>query len=148
MSPANRTVLVSVLSCLTVACSSSSTGPTVPNVVGTWNATKAEFIRVANPATKLELISAGASVKAVFAADNTFTLTASLPGTQPDVSTGTYTVTTSTLTLNITSNTPAENITFTLSMSGNTMSLTGGTAPFNFGNGDEAATVNLTLTKQ
>ena len=40
------------------------------------------------------------------------------------------------------------NVQFDYVLSGNTISLTGGNVDFDFGNGDEAATLNVTAVKQ
>jgi len=145
-----RAVLAGVAVGLVAACgsSSSTTGPSLPNIVGTWQATKFEFVKIADPATKVELVAAGGSAVLVFGANQSFSATLSFPGSQPEVSSGTFTVTATTATITITNTVPTQVLNFALVLSGNTLSLTGGTATFDFGTGDVPATVNITMTRQ
>jgi hypothetical protein len=129
-------------------CGGDSTGTDVPDIVGSWNVTRFEFVSKANAATKADLTTLGATANLVFAANKTFTLTANVPGQGVDVSTGTYVVTATTLTVTNTSETPPETLVFSMVLSGNTLTLTNGSSTFDFGAGDVPAWVNLTLVKQ
>ena len=137
-----------VLLGLLAACGSDSTGANPPNVVGTWNATKFEFVSIANPTTKLDAIAQGASATLLLTSAHGFTLTLNAPGQVQQVSTGTYVETATTLTVTVTTPPPTQTLGFDLVVSGVTMSLTGGTTTFDFGSGSTPAHINLTLTRQ
>ena len=148
MSNARSTLLIGALCGLAAACGGDSTGPNPPNIVGTWNATKLEFVSIANPATKTDVIAEGATASLTLTSTQTFTLTSTVPGQGAEVSTGTYVETASSLAVTITNPPPTETVTFDLVVSGVTMSLTGGTATFDFGAGEVPAHINITLTRQ
>lgn len=146
MANLKRLVMVALVGGGAGSCS-DSTEPTLPNIVGNGLASKAELIRVANPATKVDLVAQGAVVTVSFTA-TTFTLSATIPGEPASVSTGTYVQTASSVTFTET-NPGSDVTTFGLSLSGSTLLLTGGTGfEMDFGNGNEAATLDLTLVKQ
>jgi len=149
MSTSWRFGLLGLVGVLALGCSGDGTGPNGANVVGTWQATQVVVIKVANPAVTQELVSQGLQLTIVFRSDQTFTATTTLPGNPPEVSSGTYATTASSLTITTTSSSPPETLSFTLSLSGNTLTLTGGSTTFDFsGTGDEPATINLTLSRQ
>ena len=129
------------------ACGSDTTGSGLPNLVGVWTITKFEFVRVANPSTKVDLIALGGSGHVTFNSNGTWATTLTFPGLAPLTSSGTYTETATSLTLVDTSQSPSETSTFAMTVSGNVRTATGGTATFDFGSGDEAATLNVTATK-
>ncbi|HEV8149419.1 MAG TPA: hypothetical protein VGP61_04475 [Gemmatimonadales bacterium] len=141
-------VLVGVAVGAVAACGGDSTGPSLPDIVGTWNATKLEFVSKANAATKADVVALGATVHLVIAANNTFTSTLTPPGQPPDVGNGTYVETATTLTVTTTSDTPPEILVFSMVLSGTTLTLTGASSTFDFGSGPVPVFVNLTLTKQ
>jgi hypothetical protein len=140
-------MLLALATAAAAGCSSDSTGLSLPDIVGTWHATKFEFVAQSSPSTKTDLVTLGGPATVVLRTDNTFTITLNAPGQQPIVSNGSWTETATTLTIIITSETPAQTVTFTLDVSGSTMSLTGGVATFNFGAGDVPAFLNVTLVK-
>ena len=140
-------MLLALATAAVAGCSSDSTGLSIPDIVGTWHATKFEFVATANSSTKTDVIALGGVATVVLRADATFTITLTAPGQQPIVSSGSYSETATTLTIIITSETPTQTVTFTMDVSGSTMSLTGGVATFDFGSGDVPAFVNLTLVK-
>lgn len=143
-----RSAFIAIVSGVVVGCKGDSTGTSLASIVATWTVTRADVISVANPATRLELVGGlGLTASLVLNANETFTLTSTFPGEQPDVETGTYTYTSGHLTLNPTNPSASDTFSFTLALSGNTMTLTGGTVSIDFGTGDQPATLNLTLTR-
>ena len=146
MQPSRAMTLAAVCTGVLAGCGSDSTG-IESDIVGTWHATRFEFVNNANPANTVEAIALGASVTIIFNANHTFSLTLTLPGQPPEVSTGTYVVTATTLTITVTSETPVQTLNFTMSLSGNTLTLTGGATTFDFGTGEVAATINVTATR-
>lgn len=75
-----------------------------------------------------------------------FTLTVLVPGEAPDITAGSWTLQGTTLTVSA----GGEELVFTVALSGNNLSLTGATVPFDF-NGDdidEPATADLALVRQ
>ena len=131
---------------LALACK-DSTGPSGPDIVGTWNATKIEFVREVNPATKVDIIAAGATGVFVFNANKTFAFTLGLSSGN-SLSTGSWDETRTTLTIAVTNQVPTEVLSFGLALSGITLTLTGGTTTYDFGGGEEQALMNIVLVKQ
>ena len=143
-----RSAFIAIISGVVVGCGDGdSTGPNADSILGTWTVTKAEVISVANPSTKIELVALGFTGSLVLNSNQTFTFTTTIPGESPEVSTGTYTYAAGQLTLNDTSSSPPETFSFTVALSGSTMTLTGGSVEWDFGAGEVQATLNLTLTK-
>jgi hypothetical protein len=147
MSRIRSAVFAAVLGGVVAACSSDSTGNGLPNVVGAWTITKFEFTSIANPATKTDLKAAGGTGTITFNSNSTWAVAFTLPGQGVFNSNGTYTETAATLTITVTSDTPPEIITFDMVVSGSTLSLTGGTADFDFGTGDVPAHLTIIATK-
>jgi hypothetical protein len=129
----------------TAAC--SDTGPSADSFVGTWRATKMEFVRVANPSETVDLIAdLGGSFTITFSADSTWEAIQTVPSVAPDTVDGHWSVSLDVLTLTQTGQ--SGNRQFTFVLSGDTITLTGGDVEWDFGSGDEAATLSITLTKQ
>lgn len=126
----------------------SSTGPEDPtSFIGTWHATKAEFVSVANSSTKADIITQGSTLTLVFSS-STFVLTITDPGQSPEVFNGTWSASMDVMTLTWTSGLFGESQ-FDWSRNGNELTLTGGHMPFDFTPGSpEEATLNLILVKQ
>lgn len=132
-----------------IGCKSDTAGPDLPNLVGTWRATRADVSSVANPVTTQELISQGLTFTLVLNANLTCVITTAIPGEGTEVSSGTYVQAASSLVLTITSPAPTTISTFGLGFSGNTLTLTGGDINFDFGSGTEVpAKLNLILMRQ
>lgn len=130
---------------MAVACS-DDTGPSEGELTGSWLATKVELVSVANPATKIDLVALGATVRLVLAASNTYTLTLIVPGEPQEVQTGTWSASKDVLTLSDSDGDQQ----FDMSLNGNTLILTGASGEFDFNDDgvDEAATVNVTLVRE
>ena len=127
------------------ACGADSTGPSEQSLTATWHATKAEFVSVANPAQKAELIALGGSVLLTLNANNTFTMTTTTPGKPVEQLAGTWSSSTDVLTLTYGSG----NSQFDMTLNGDTLLLTGANGSFdvNGDSADEDVKVNLTLLR-
>ena len=128
-----------------VACSDSA-APATDDLVGTWNATAAEFVREADPSESVEIIAQGGSFRITLGANGTWSAIVTAPQITPDTSGGTWTASTDVLTLITTGQ--AGETQFDYVLSGTTITLTDGHVTWDYGNGDEAARLNITATKQ
>jgi hypothetical protein len=128
------------------AAACSDTSAPMEDLVGTWNATAMVFTRVADTTEKVDVIALGATFRMTLAADSTWTAIQTVPLAVPDTATGTWTASLDVLTLEETGQ--SGNMQFQYVMSGNTVTLTGGSVDFDFGFGDEPATLSITATKQ
>jgi hypothetical protein len=77
---------------------SSATAPTPQTLEGTWRATRAEFVSVANSSKRVEIISQGSTLTLAFSGSN-YTRTLTEPGQPADVQTGTWSASTDVMTL-------------------------------------------------
>jgi hypothetical protein len=121
---------------------SSSTG-----IEGTWKATSAVFVSVANSTKRTDVVAQGAVVTLVIASSG-FTLTFFYPDRSPAVTTGSWTSSRDTLTLKPSG--VSWSWQFDMSQNGNNLSL--GNAGFEFdfsGTGvNEQAKLSMTLVRQ
>jgi hypothetical protein len=130
---------------LAVACS-DDTGPSEDELVGTWNATKFEFVSVANPNLKLDAIAFGATLMMVLHSDGTYTITTGFPGEPTETETGTWSASEDVFTLSDSEG----DMQFDMSLSGNTLTLAGADGEFDLNDDgiDEPAKVNVTLVRE
>ena len=146
MKAIGKLALLGVLGGLGAGCSEDSTGTELPNIVGTWHATSAVVTNVASPTTTVNLVTLGATIQVVFNANLTYSSTVNIPGEAAEVSTGTYVVTATQLTLHDDQPSGGDTVVFSLALGGGTLTLTGGSPfSFDFGAGEVAATLALTL---
>lgn len=124
----------------------SSTGPNEQSLPGTWQATRAEFVSRANPSVRMEIVSKGATMTLVLDAAHTYSMTVTNPGQSPDVVSGTWSASTDVLTLKQTGRSGDSQ--FDMNLSGNTLTLTGGSALFAFDTVFEEAVLNATFVRQ
>lgn len=125
----------------------SSTGPEEDEFIGTWNATKAEFVSVANSSTKVDIVAQGWTLTLVFSA-STFTMTIKEPGEADWVGSGTWSSSIDTMTFTWASGMSGESQ-FDFTLDGDQLTLEGGHMPFEFTPGNhEEAILNLILVKQ
>jgi hypothetical protein len=137
-------VALAFLAASSSSCKKSSTSPTLQSPTGTWLATGAEYVSVANPSQRVNIVSQGASVSLVLDA-STFTFKISYPGQEPTVTTGSWSYTSDTMTL-APSGTSFTWV-FNMSLSGDSMTLSGAHVQFNFSGTLEEATLNLVLAR-
>jgi len=132
------------LAVASVGCSDSAVEP--QSLLGTWDATKLEFTRVANTSEKVDIIPLGGAFVITLADNDVCTATLTFPDTAPESMTGTWSVSIDVFTLHWTGDTG--NTQFDFSLSENTMTLVGGDVDYDFGNGDEPSKLTLVLVKR
>jgi Lipocalin-like domain len=139
-------ILVGLVALVAGGCK-DSTGPSAQSLIGTWHATKAEYVSIANPTTKVDIIATGSTLTLVLSSSN-FVLTITDPGANPVVSNGTWSSSIDEMTLVPTTGWFGESQ-FDMSLSGNQLTLTGGHLPHAFTPGNpEDAILNLILVRQ
>lgn len=145
---AKRMVLAAACASALVACD-DGTGPSAEELAGTWNATKAELVSVANPSIRLDVVALGGTVQLVLNENKTFTLTSTLPGEPAEVASGTWSSSVDQLTLTFTSGLSGD-MQFDMALSGDTLTLGGADDDFDFNDDgvEEPAKVYLTLARQ
>jgi hypothetical protein len=140
-------ILAGLVALAAGGCKKSSTGPDVQTFIGTWKATKAEYVSVANSSTKDDIIAHGSTLTLVLDA-STFVLTITDPGANPVVSNGTWSSSSDVLTL-VPSTGWFGQSQFDWSLNGNQLTRTGGHMPHDFTLGNpEEAILNLVLVRQ
>ena len=127
--------------------SGSPTGPSGSSLVGTWKASRAEFVGVANPSQRVEIVSLGVSVTLALQGGGAYTLTIAEPNLPPEVATGAWTASRDVLRL-----TPAGmswSHEFDMTLDGNTLTLLNATFEFdvNGDDRDDQAKLNMTLSR-
>ena len=125
----NRHLAISTLALiLMIACTDSTgveTSVEPDDLAGTWTATSMVLTSVADNTLSIDLVAEeGANVTLVLGADGTYTFTFVSDVEPTENETGTYTVSGSTLTIHPTDSTEGPE-TFTISRTGDTMTLTG-----------------------
>jgi hypothetical protein len=114
---------------LTVACGDDdegTTGPTIADLVGTWNATTVNLTWNANPTTEIDLVQGlGLTVQIVVNADGTYTFSASQGAVVVQSITGDFNITGSNSFTLTNDDEPGETFsgTFSLTNSDNTLTV-------------------------
>lgn len=140
-------LLAAVVFLSVTGCKGSPTAPDPKTLVGTWNATKAEFVSLADSNKKTDIITQGSTVTLVLST-STFVFTITDPGQAPEAGTGTWSVSSDTLTLTWSTGFFGESQ-FDFVLNGDRLTLTGGHVPHDFTVGNfEEAILNLTLARQ
>ncbi len=144
--PKTLFVACAVLAALLAGACKSSTGPSTDSLVGTWDATKAEFVLKSNTSTKVDIVAEGSTVTLVLTA-NSFTLTTDDTRTEDASMSGTWSKTTDTLTLEPTGQ--SFTLVFDMTLNGSTLTLDGGGVMFDFTSTGtyEDAELNMVLVK-
>ena len=145
MSRFGKLVVAGFLGTVAAGCGGDNAGPSLPNLVGTWHATKIQVTNKANASETIDVTPLGATLEFIARADHTFTATFGIPGEPPDVSNGTYVQTATMVTTTDDASSGGQVNVFTYSLSGGTLTMSGGTVDFNFGSGDVASRLDLTL---
>jgi hypothetical protein len=150
-----RIFRLGVLLALAVAAASCNKSPTVPSetrLVGTWTATKAEFVLAANPAVKVDVVAQGSRIVLVLDSAGTYTLTITDPAPAiPFVNTGTWSSDEESLILAWMEQEQTRTLEFrmSLNLTGTVMTATGGRIRFDV-DGDHAeddAILSLTMVR-
>jgi len=128
---------------LGAACSDS----TVPeaDLVGTWNATAFVFSDFGDPVTDFDVIDEGGTVTIVIRADDTFTITFTIPGSAPETDGGAWSVDGDRLVFDAGT---VDEMSFDITLSGNTLTIYSDDVEFDFGGGEEPAQVEATFVRQ
>jgi hypothetical protein len=150
MSTVRRALVAGILMGSVGACGDKDTGPSKDALAGTWVATKAEFVSVANPSQKFDLIAKGATVSLVLTSTQTFTLTITRPNESELKSMGNWSTSEDELDLIFSSGSMQGGMNFDVSLSGNTLTLMGADYQFDVDdNGtEEPVKFNLTMARQ
>lgn len=118
----------------------SPAGPVYRPLEGTWTATKAEYVSVADPVRTVDIVAQGSTVTLVLS-ESTFNLTIVDPGEAPEVTVGSWTASVATLTLSpVGTTTPWV---FTMDQGWDTMILSGAHVAFAFGGSPEEAILTV-----
>jgi hypothetical protein len=132
----------------------SSSTPTSPSgsstpqgLEGTWKATKAEFVSASSSSKRVDVVAQGTTVTLALTGSN-FVLTMTDPGKAPNVTNGTWTSSSDTMSLRPAGVTWSWQ--FDMAQSGNTLTLNGANVEFDFAaNGVyEQAKLYMTLARQ
>ncbi len=134
------------LALASISCS-DSTAVDPESLVGTWDGTKLEFARVADPQDKEDVIGdLGGDFVITLAANGGCTGQLTVPPDPMENMTGTWSASADVFTLHWSGDTHTTQ--FDMTLSGNTLTLAGGDVEYNFGIGDEAAKLTVVLVKR
>jgi len=144
-----RTLSVT-LGVVLVACGDGGTEPSASSFTGSWHATKLEYVSVANPSTKVDVIGQGATLTVQFNGGGGYTSTLTMPGEAQEITTGTWEASVDVFTMRWTEGAFTNEMQFDWTMSGSTLTLVGATSDFDFaGTGElQPAKLNVTLVRQ
>ena len=125
-----------------------ATGPRSNDLIGSWDATAIELISVANPDVNVELVALGAHGRIVLEANGNFGLSVGIPGEPTEFAGGTWSSTT-VLTLAFDSGEIEGTWRFSYVLNGDTLTLTGASADYDFNEDDneDPAVLNMTLVR-
>ena len=136
-------VLATVLS---LACGKNAVAPTPATLEGTWRAARAQFVSVAGSTRQVDIVAQGGAVTLALAGSN-YTFTQTESGKPQTVQTGTWSASADLMTLRPSG--VAWTVQYSLTLSGNTLTLDGGSVQFDFTAGSfEEAKLNMTLARQ
>jgi hypothetical protein len=133
------------LATLIAAACGSGTAPPVDDFLGTWHATKVEYVSTAGLGT-VDLMTLGGAATLQLDADSTATLTITPAGGAPQVTTGTWSRSLDVFNFTVG---PASGWSWDYALAGGVLTLTGADTSYDFdhdGTQDDAQ-FNLTLTK-
>ncbi|MGD2152406.1 MAG: lipocalin family protein [Gemmatimonadales bacterium] len=128
-----------------LACGSDGVGPAPDQIAGTWTATKMEYVSVAQPAQTVDLIDEGGTATLLLNEVGTYTFTVTPNGEPQTVETGDWELNGDVMT--VTPDGVIFELQFDVALSGNTLSLSGADAEYDFGGGPEDAKLNLELVR-
>lgn len=139
---------LAVTMAVAAGCSSDSTVPSTDDLIGTWRVTKLEFVNVANQTNRVDAIALGGNATMVLNVDHTFSLIATLPGEPTETVAGTWTSSQDTFSMFPTG--MSGSWVFDMSLSGNTLTVSGANVDFDFNDDsvDEPAKLNLVMVRQ
>lgn len=140
-------VLTGVSLMAAVMACGDSTGVVVDDLIGSWNATKYEFVNNANSSQKADLLAQGVSLALTVAAGGSYSAVITNPGQEPDTTSGTIAIDGNTLTIAESGQGSPTPVSF--SLSGNTLTLTDPDESIDFDNDgtDESATLTIVFQR-
>ncbi len=123
------------------------TGPGASEITGTWQLTKVLFVSQANPQLSVELIGQGATATLTIDPAKTYMTIVTMPSATPDTTTGTWSLGGDVITMVETGS--SGNMQFNISLTGNTLKLSGGHVDFDVNQDgiDEPALLSLEGTQ-
>lgn len=144
----HRFLSLAALALIAGACDDDGTGPSPASLAGTWQATKVEYVEVANTANKVDIVPLGGTATLTLTEAGAFTAVSTFPGEAPFNAAGTWSVSSDVFTLNFTSGMSGTQQ-FDYSFSGNTLTLNGADSGYDFDDDDqdEPAKLNLVLVR-
>ena len=130
-----------------LACSNDGVGPSVDQIVGTWTATKVEYVSVSQPVQTVDLIAEGGTATLVLNANESYTFTLTPSGEPPVIDTGDWDLDGDIFT--VMPNGTTFELQFEIALSGNTLTLSGADAEYDFDDDqqEEDAKMNLVLVR-
>jgi hypothetical protein len=133
-----------VLGLMAVGCG-SSTAPPADDFVGTWHATKVEYVSNGGMGT-VDIVALGSTVTLQLNADKTAVLTITPAGGAPQVTSGTWSNSIDVFNFTVGA---SNGWSWDYALSGGTLTLTGADSSYDFNsdNVQDDAKFNLTLTK-
>jgi hypothetical protein len=145
-----KMTLIGAILLTSAACGDGGSGPEPSELAGTWHATKVEFVSMADPGQRIELVSLGGTVTMTLAEASTFRIDASTPGEPMETTTGSWSASRDVLTFHWLEGPFTHEWQFDMTLSGNTLTLSGAHDSFDFDdNGvDEDAFLNVVLVRQ
>jgi hypothetical protein len=143
-------VTLGALAAISIACGGGGdggSGPPATSLVGTWNATKVEFTSKANPTQKVDVIAQGATMTLVLNGNGTYDQTMKVPGQPDDITNGTWSTSGGIFTMQQAG--MPFSWQFSVSLSGNTLTLSGADVEFDVNNDgtDEPAKLTTVLVR-
>lgn len=136
---------LSALIVWSLSCS-DGTGVEEDDLVGTWDATQLEFTEKANVDHRVDLIANGWTFAITLDQDGTYDAILDAPDGPPEAITGVWEATIDVFRMK--DDTEPWWQEFDLSLSGTTLTLTGGDLNFDFGGGDVEASLDMVLVKR
>lgn len=147
-----RTLSTTVLAAALVVGCSDSTDPgnvSEDDLAGVWTATQFLLTSTADPAVTVDMIALGGAFTLTINADGTYSEAGLFPGNPPEVESGSGTYVIQGSNLILTENDDPVPFTVAFVLSGNTLTLTSTDETFDFDDDgvEEAATLDMVLTR-
>ncbi|HSB55680.1 MAG TPA: hypothetical protein VLD58_15070 [Gemmatimonadales bacterium] len=132
------------------ACGGGATAPSPTSFAGSWRATKVEYVSIANPATKIDVIAQGATLTVQLNAGGSYSSVMTIPGEPQENTTGTWSASSDIFTMHWLEGAIPNEMQFDYALGSSTLTLTGADTDFDFaGTGQsQAAKLNVTLVRQ
>ena len=142
-------LLLPLVASLALSCDDDDpSGPAAPSLVGTWNLTAIELVSVANSSVHVDLMDEGVTGSLILEGDGDFVLSVIDPIEGPETFTGTWSMA-DVLTLEHDPGQFDDVWQFDVTLTANTLRLTGADAEFDFNDDgvEDPAKLNITGTR-